>query len=126
LKADFSKISCLNNQKKMKKISVITLALAIFSMLIAPSCTGSSSKLDKFWGQWKRIDKPEKENGRIEKENDAIILTLGKDTALAVYDKKQNNLKVYELGHSGVITYNEKTDHLLLNNGKDGEYKRIR
>jgi len=107
----------------MKKTLISTIALTVFAMMII-SCDSSSSKLEKFMGEWKRIDKVD-DNYIIKKEDDAILLIQKKDTIVARYDKKGNTLKFWVLS-SVTITYNEKTDHLLVNNGKDGEAKRVK
>ena len=78
-------------------------------------------------GTWKRINNPEKKDtGSINKENKAIVGTLGKDTCIGIYDKKRNVVKFYVMGQASVVTYDEKTGHILLNKGEDGEFERVR
>jgi|SRR5579872_2534174 len=110
----------------MKKTLLSIVALTVFATVIAQSCNRSSSKLGKFMGEWKRIDQPDKHHYAIKKENDAIIGTEDKDTCAGVFDVNRDVLKFYVLGQAGVVTYVEKTGHILLNNGKDGEFERVR
>ncbi len=109
----------------MKKTLISTIALTVFAMMIIQSCNSSSSKLDRFMGEWKRIDKPDKHHYFIKKENNAIIGIEDKDTRAGVFYANRNVLKFYVLGQAGEVIYIEKTDHVLLNNGKDGEFKRV-
>jgi hypothetical protein len=111
---------------KMKKIFFTAIALTVFAIMTTPSCINSSSGLDKFLGQWKRIDQADKDTVTIMIEDDAIIGVAGKDTCAALYNKKSDVLKFYVWGQPGVVTYIKKTGHLLLNNGKDGEFKRVK
>ena len=109
----------------MKKIISITIALTVFA-IITQSCATSYS-LNKFMGVWKRIDDPEKKDtATIKKENNAIVGTLGKDTCIGIYVKKRNVVKFYVMGQAGVVTYDEKTGHILLNKGEDGVFQRIK
>jgi len=108
----------------MKNLALSLAALTTFVIMITSSCDSSSSKLNKFMGTWKRIDKTD-DNVIIKKEGDAIILIVKKDTVVARYDKKSNTLKFWALS-TVTVTYNEKNDHLLVNNGKDGEAKRVK
>jgi len=94
--------------------------------MIVQSCNSSSSKLDKFMGQWKSTVKPEKDEWLIKKEDDAILIISEKDTVVARYDKKIDALKCWVFTSQSVITYNEKTGHILLNDGKDGELKKVK
>lgn len=110
----------------MKNLKSGALALTVFSIMIAISCIISSPKLDKFMGEWKRIDKTEKDNYDILQLDGAIVCVNGKDTCAGVYDKNRDALKFYVFGQAGVITYNENTGHMLLNNGQDGEFGRIK
>jgi hypothetical protein len=117
----------------MKTLTLSLAALTAFAIMITSSCDSSSSKLDKFMGTWKRVDKVD-DNITIKKEDDAILLIQNKDTVVGRYDKKSNALKFWVLS-TGVITHNEKNDHLLLKmegnllfntGGKDGEFKRVK
>jgi len=108
---------------KMKNTPKILIALNFIAIIATQSCLNTSSKLDKFMGEWKSTDTTKKDDVFIKNQDDAILLIAGKDTVVARYDKKSDALKL--LG-SGVITYNEKNGHLLVNNGKDGEAIRIK
>ena len=109
----------------MKKIISIIIALTVFA-IIAQSCATSHNQ-NKFMGTWKRINNPEKrDTGTIKNENKAIVGTLGKDTCIGIYDKKRNVVKFYVMGQASVVTYDEKTGHILLNKGEDGEFERIK
>ncbi len=108
----------------MKKTITNTIALTVFAIMIE-SCT-TSHKLNKFMGVWKRIDKNERDTAVIKKEDHAIVGILGKDTCIGIYDKKRNVLKFYVWGKAGVVTYNEKNDHIYLNNGEDGDFVRLK
>jgi hypothetical protein len=110
----------------MKKALISTIVLTVFAIMITQSCDRSSSKLGKFMGEWKRIDQPDKHHYSIKKENDAIIGTEDKDTCAGVFDANRDVLKFYVLGQAGVVTYVEKTGHILFNNGKDGEFERVK
>jgi len=115
----------------MKNTPKILIALIIIAVIATQSCLNPSSKLDKFFGKWKRSDTPEKGEWLIKKEDGAILLIgPGKDTVVARYDKKNDALKFWMFeGFSTsqiVVTYNEKNGHLLVNNGKDGEAKRVK
>jgi len=94
--------------------------------MIMQSCDRSSSKLDKFMGEWKRIDQPDKHHYAIKMEHDAIIGTEDKDTCAGVFDANRDVLKFYVLGQAGEVIYIEKTGHILLNKGKDGEFERVK
>jgi hypothetical protein len=119
-------LKSLKPLNKMKKTLISTIALTVFAIAIIQSCNSSSSKLDRFMGEWKRIDKPDKHHYFIKEENDAIVGIEDKDTCAGVFDANRNVLKFYVLGQAGVVTYIEKTDHLLLNKGGDGEYERVK
>ena len=108
---------------KMKNTPKILIALNFIAIIATQSCLNTSSKLDKFMGEWKSTDTTKKDDVFIKNQDDAILLIAGKDTVVARYDKKSDALKL--LG-SGVITYSEKNGHLLVNNGKDGEAIRIK
>jgi hypothetical protein len=75
-------------------------------------------------GEWKRIDKSGN-NLVIKKEDGAILIFSGKYTIAAEFDKNKSILKAY-LFSASVINYIEKTDHILINNGLNGEYKRVK
>ncbi|HZY36231.1 MAG TPA: hypothetical protein VFE53_06260 [Mucilaginibacter sp.] len=109
----------------MKDTPKILIALIIIAVIGTQSCTNRLSKLDKFMGEWKRIDKTE-EIWHIKKQDDAILIIEEKDTVVARYDKNSDALKCWVFLSQTVVTYNEKNGHLLLNNGKDGEAKRIK
>ncbi|HZY36230.1 MAG TPA: hypothetical protein VFE53_06255 [Mucilaginibacter sp.] len=117
----------------MKNTPKILIALTVIAVIATQSCLNPSSKLDKFWGKWKRSDTPEKGEWLIKKDDDAILLIgPGKDTVVARYDKKNDALKFWmfvSLSTSSdqvVVTYNEKNGHLLVNNGRFGEATRVK
>jgi len=113
--------------KKMRTTPKVLIALNFIAIIATQSCLNPSSKLDKFLGKWKKSDDPEKGEWLIKKEDHAILLIgPGKDTVVAMYDKKTDALKFWAFWSKGVVTYNKKNGHLLLNNGKDGEAKRIK
>ena len=115
--------------KKMKNTPKILIALNFIAIITTQSCLNTSSKLDKFLGKWKKSNNPEKGEWLIKKEDHAILLIgPGKDTVVAMYDKKTDALKFWGVMwmSQGVVTYNNKNGHLLLNNGKDGEATRVK
>jgi len=113
----------------MKNTPKILIALNFIAIITTQSCLNTSSKLDKFLGKWKKSNNPEKGEWLIKKEDHAILLIgPGKDTVVAMYDKKTDALKFWGVMwmSQGVVTYNNKNGHLLLNNGKDGEATRVK
>lgn len=108
----------------MKTLTLSLAALTAFVIMTTSSCDSSSSKLDKFMGEWKSTDTTKKDDVFIKIQDDAILLIGGKDTVVGRYDKNSDALKFW--GSQVVITYNQKNGHLLLNNGKDGEAIRIK
>lgn len=108
----------------MKQVFISKIALTVFAMMIMQSCNRSSSKLDKFMGTWKRINETD-DNLTIKRADSAILLIQKIDTVVARYDKKTNTLRFWVLSNE-FITYNPKNDHLLFNNGKNGEAKRVK
>ena len=111
----------------MKNTPKILIALNFIAIITTQSCLNTSSKLDKFLGKWKKSNNPEKGEWLIKKEDHAILLIgPGKDTVVAMYDKKTDALKFWTFWSQGVVTYNNKNGHLLLSNGKDGEATRVK
>ena len=112
----------------MKRTLLSTIALTVFAIMIIQSCDSSSSKLDKFMGKWKRIDKSDNDTLIIKKEGDAIVMVIGKDKDAAVFNKAQNTLKLYFMADSSIVSYIEKTDHIIGpgNNDKQSEYRRVK
>jgi hypothetical protein len=108
----------------MKKLFLSIIALTVSAIVITLFCVNSSAKSDKFIGEWKRTDKTGN-NLVIKKQDDAILIFSGKHVIAAEYDKNKNILKAY-LSSSSIISYIEKTDHILINNGDGGDYERIR
>jgi hypothetical protein len=77
-------------------------------------------------GQWEITNKTKKGEGLIKKEDDAILLIVGKDTVVGLYDKKNDALKFWMNTLKFVVTINKKNGHLLLNNGTYGEGTRVK
>ena len=98
----------------------------VFAIIAMQSCNSSPSKLDKFMGEWKITNKTKKGEGIIKKEDDAILLIVGKDTVVGLYDKKNDALKFWMNTLKFAVTINKKNGHLLLNNGKYGEGTRVK
>ena len=110
----------------MKKSPISIIALTVFAIMAMQSCNSSSSKLDKFMGEWKSTNKTKKGEELIKKEDDAILLIGGKDTVVGLYNKKNDALKFWMNTLKFVVTINKKNGHLLVNNGKDGEATRVK
>ncbi|HZY36232.1 MAG TPA: hypothetical protein VFE53_06265 [Mucilaginibacter sp.] len=112
----------------MKNLTLSLAALTVFVIMITSSCNSSSSKLDKFIGKWTRIEKAKRDTLTIEKEYDAAVVSMGKNKVAAVYDKDKNILKIYFLANTMIVSYVEKTDHIIGpgNSDKTGEYKRVK
>src|SRR5471030_1209727 len=113
---------------KMKKVLISLIVLLVVAVAAAELFIGSSatSKPNKiFIGEWKRIDTVQKDNMVITKEGDGIVIKFGKDKAVALYDNKKKALVIYFLADTMTVSYQEKTDHLIVHNGKDGEFKRV-
>jgi hypothetical protein len=108
----------------MKKLFLSIIALTVSAVVITLVCVNSSSNLNKFMGEWKRTDKADN-NLVIKKQDDAILIFSGKHIVAAEYDKNKNILKAY-LSSNSVIIYIEKTDHILINTGLNGEYERVK
>jgi hypothetical protein len=109
----------------MKK-TFISIAVVTFFTLQLSSCAGPPSGLDQFVGKWKGINKYDKDTMIIKKEDGNIFIFKGKgekDTLTAIYDQPNNRLKVYCI--STVLMSFGKNDHLLADQGNDGEYERI-
>lgn len=109
----------------MNKIYLHLLGIMIIASVSVSSCSSASSSPDKFFGEWKRVDKAGSEKMIIKKEDDAILIAMGKQKCAAVYKKKEDVLKIYFLTDTSVIRLNEKSGDLLINNGADGEFKKI-
>jgi len=112
----------------MKKVFISLMVLVIVAVALAELFVGSAapSKPNRiFLGEWKRIDTAQKDNLIIRKEWDAIVINCGKDKTVALYNNGEKALVTYFMADTIIISYQEKTDHLLMNNGKDGEFKRV-
>jgi len=112
----------------MKKIFISLIVLVVAGFAIAEFFVNNTvpSKPNKiFIGEWKRIDTVQKDNMVITKEGDGIVIKFGKDKAVALYDNNKKVLIIYFLADTTTVSYQEKTDHLIVNNGKDGEFKRV-
>lgn len=105
-----------------------TIVLLGFAIMFAQSCKSSSSKLDKFIGKWTRIEKADRDTMTIQKEFDGVVIRMGDGRAAAVYDKDKDILKIYFLADSSIVSYVEKTDHIIGpgNRDKVGEYTRVK
>ena len=108
----------------MKKELLILLILTVAGIIAAESCASPSPKLNKFVGEWQRIDKSQRDLV-IKLDDDAIIISYGKDEYAAIYDAHKNTLKSYVFSGC-IISYNDKNSHILVNKGEDGEYKRVK
>jgi hypothetical protein len=109
----------------MKKIYLSIATLIFSAIVIALVWSYSSSNAGKFIGNWKRIDKME-DTLVINKVFDAIIIFLGKRSVAAEFDRDKNILRAHLFSPASVITYSEKTGHLLINNGLEGEFERVK
>jgi hypothetical protein len=112
----------------MKKKVISIIALTVFAIMSIQSCNNSPSKLEKFMGKWKRVDKSDNDTLIIKKEEDAIVMVMGKNKDAAVYNKEKNTLKLYFIADSSIVSYIEKTDHIIGpgNNDKQSEYERVK
>jgi hypothetical protein len=112
----------------MKKTISIIIALTVFAIVITQSCNSSSSKLDKFIGNWQSTGTKDKDTLTVKRAYDGIVVRIGKNKVDALYDKDRNMLKIYFMADSITVSYIEKTDHIIGpgNKADKEEYERLK
>ena len=101
------------------------IAVIFFAVIFIMFFVAKTSKLDKFIGNWKRIDKAE-DTLSINKVFDAIIIFSGRRSVAAEFNEDKSILKAHLFSPASVITYNDTTGHILINKGREGEFERLK